>query len=108
MQTIALHAAAPDKPPFGAPCNGCGACCAAAPCPVSRLWLGHRAGACPALNWNAADRRYVCGMVIDPARQLRWLPRSFAALASRACRRWIAADTGCDFDAEIDGKGGGA
>jgi hypothetical protein len=108
MQSIALHAAAPDKPLFGEPCNGCGACCAAAPCPVSRLLLAHRAGSCPALTWRVDQQRYVCGMVVDPAGQLRWLPRSFVAIGSRACRRWIAAGTGCDFDAEIDGKGGSA
>ncbi|MDP2168895.1 MAG: hypothetical protein Q8J96_00595 [Rhodocyclaceae bacterium] len=101
MQIITLHAAAPEKPVCGAPCNGCGACCAAAPCPVSRLFLGHRGGSCPALSWRTNDQRYVCGMVIDPARHLRWLPRRLAPFGSRAFRRWIAAGTGCDFAAEI-------
>ncbi|MDP2194404.1 MAG: hypothetical protein Q8J72_00270 [Rhodocyclaceae bacterium] len=101
MQTISLHAAAPEKPVCGAPCNGCGACCAAAPCPVSRLFLGHRSGSCPALTWRATELRYVCGMAVDPASQLRWLPRRLASFGGRAFRRWIAAGTGCDFAAEI-------
>lgn len=91
---IGLHAHAPEKPPPGAPCNGCGVCCAIAPCPLSRLLLGHRTGACPALTWQ--DTRYVCGLVVAPGGFARWLPRRFVL-------RWIAADKGCDCAAEIDG-----
>jgi len=97
---IAIHPAAPPKPALGAPCNGCGVCCAALPCPVSRLLLGHRGGACPALQWRAPDRRYVCGMVTAPAGFLRWLPQGWSAFASRRFARWIAADRGCDCDIE--------
>lgn len=97
---IAIHAAAPPKPAPGAPCNGCGVCCAALPCPLSRLLLGHRRGACPALQWLAAERRYVCGMVTDPAGFLPWLPPRWSAFAGRRCARWIAAGAGCDCDIE--------
>jgi hypothetical protein len=104
---ISLHSAAPPKPACGTPCNGCGACCAAEPCPVSRFLLGHRRGACPALQWVAKDSRYVCGMVIDPAGFLHWLPQALHPLFSRLNRRWIAAGSGCDFDAEVsDTKAG--
>lgn len=97
---ITIHAAAPPKPAFGAACNGCGVCCAAQPCPVSRLLLAHRSGACPALQWQAPDRRYVCGMVTAPASYLRWLPRRWNAFASRRFARWIAAGLGCDSNIE--------
>ncbi len=97
---IAIHPAAPSKRAFGATCNGCGICCAARPCPVSRLLLGHRTGACPALQWQEADRRYVCGMAIAPASCLRWLPQRWSAFAGRRCARWIAAGLGCDSDIE--------
>jgi hypothetical protein len=100
-QLIRLHAAAPPKPAFGAPCNGCGACCAAEPCPVSRFLLGHRNGPCPALTWRDGEKHYRCGMVTEPQRHLRWLPEQMGGLASRLCRRWIATGIGCDFDAEI-------
>ena len=98
---IAIHPAAPPKPALGAPCNGCGVCCAALPCPVSRLLLGHRTGGCPALQWRDSDRRYVCGMVVIPARFLHWLPQCGNAFAGRRFRRWIAAGSGCDFAAEV-------
>lgn len=88
---IALHAAAPPKPAVGAPCNGCGICCAIAPCPLSRLLLGHRAGKCPALIWQ--ESRHVCGLLIAPTGLARWLPRRFVL-------RWIAAGSGCDCAAE--------
>ncbi len=101
VHCIAIHPAAPAKPALGAPCNGCGVCCAAEPCPVSRFLLGHRTGACPALQWRQPQQRYVCGMVVAPAGFLRWLPRPLQALFSRLTRRWIAAGIGCDFDAEI-------
>ena len=101
-QTIALYAAAPPKPPFGETCNGCGACCAAAPCPVSRFLLGHRLGPCPALQWEPTASRYHCGMVMAPQSFLRWIPRRLQGIAPRLFRRWIAAGKGCDFDAEIE------
>lgn len=98
---IAIHPGAPPKPAPGAPCNGCGACCAALPCPVSRLLLGHRRGACPALQWRAAERSYVCGMVVAPASFVRWLPLRWNAFAGRRFARSIAVGAGCDFDAEL-------
>jgi hypothetical protein len=98
---ITLHAKAPAKPALAEACNGCGACCAAAPCPVSGLLLGHRDGACPALVWSDTDSRYRCGMVTKPGSFLRWLPGPFEPLAMRAFARWIAAGKGCDFDAEL-------
>lgn len=96
-----LHAAAPPKPVPGAPCNGCGVCCAALPCPVSRLLLAHRTGPCPALQWDTAGCRHACGMVTEPAGFLRWLPRRWNAFFGRRFARWIAAGIGCDSDIEI-------
>lgn len=101
FQTIRLHAAVPPKPTFGAPCNGCGACCAAEPCPLSRVLLGHRAGSCPALTWGEADQRYYCGMAVTPDAYLAWLPALLRKPAARLARRWIATGIGCDFDAEV-------
>ncbi len=97
---IAIHPAAPGKPALGAPCNGCGVCCAAEPCPVSHLLLGHRTGACPALQWRATESRYFCGMVAAPASYLRWLPQRWSAFCGRRFARWIATGIGCDSDIE--------
>ncbi len=91
-----LHPEAPPKPAEGAPCNGCGLCCLAEPCPLGVLVSRHRRGACAALRWGDADQRYWCGMVADPADVTGmthpWAVRAMSALA----RRWIASGIGCD------------
>ena len=96
-QTIHLHRDAPPKPAVGAPCNGCGVCCAAAPCPVSLLIFLRRRTPCPALAWHPDARRYHCELLTNPRRHLRWLP---APLARRLFARWIAAGRGCDSEAQ--------
>jgi len=83
---IHLHTAAPAKPAPGAPCNGCGVCCALETCPAARLRFLRAAGPCPALEWSAGERRYHCGLLVQP--RLRWL--------RPLLRRWIAAGQGCD------------
>ena len=60
---IHLHIEAPAKPPLGEACNGCGMCCAWQPCPLGVLVTGRRHGACAALRWHDAERRYRCTMV---------------------------------------------
>ncbi len=92
-RVILLRAEAPGKPAPGAPCNGCGVCCAAQPCPLGMLLSRRRQGRCRALQWQAGDGRYVCGVLAEPGRWLPWLP---AALARRLAARWIAAARGCD------------
>ncbi len=96
---IRVHVGAPPRPAYGADCNGCGACCVAAPCPLSYLLLRHRSGSCPALRWHDDARRYQCGLLVAPREYVRWLPARGEALARRAVLRWIAAGTGCDFAA---------
>jgi hypothetical protein len=96
---IRIHPDAPPKPAFGAPCNGCGVCCASEPCPVGVLVSRRRHGACAALVWEEQGG-YRCGMLVR-ARQLRgpeWLRR----WAGRAVARLIAAGQGCDCDYEVD------
>ncbi len=86
-RTIWLHERAPQKPAPGQPCNGCGLCCAAEPCPLGLLVTGRRQGACRALAWDDAQARYRCG--VATGHHLRWLPKALV-------RRWIAAGQGCD------------
>ena len=100
-QIIMLHRHAPMKPNQGQPCNGCGACCVAEPCPVSLALLKQNQTQCRALEWHEAQNRYYCGMVISPSHYLRWLPKRLNRFASKAFMRWIAADQSCDFDAEV-------
>ena len=90
-RVIRLRADAPGKPAEGAACNGCGVCCAWAPCPAG-IWVsGRRQGRCRALAWDGA--RYRCGLLAQPRRFVRWLP---AAWTRRLAARWIAAGQGCD------------
>lgn len=103
---IRIHAGAPPKPAWGAPCNGCGVCCLAEPCPVGMLVSLRRTGACAALAWVTAEQRYRCGVVLAPAQHLpRWLrglPAGALRWVSRLARRFIAAGRGCDSDASVD------
>lgn len=96
-----LRADAPAKPAPGAPCNGCGVCCAAEPCPVGMLASRRRRGRCRALAWSGDAGRYVCTLVTAPSRHLprglRWL----APLAGRYAKRLIAAGIGCDSAATV-------
>ena len=101
-QVIRLHPAAPLKPAESAPCNGCGVCCAAEPCPIGVLVSGRRTGACVALQWHAAAGLYRCGMVAAPRTVLPRLPHVLVPLASRLARRWISAASGCDSDLLVE------
>jgi hypothetical protein len=95
---ILLHPDAPPKPAPGDACNGCGVCCAAAPCPVGQILSRRRSGACVALQWADGDdggKRYRCGVVDDPRSHLPWLPQRWGR---RLALRWIAAAQGCDSD----------
>jgi hypothetical protein len=102
QQIIHLHPEAPAKPDHGTRCNGCGVCCTATPCPLGLL-AGSRPGdPCRLLRWQAAERRYACGAVDDPATAMPWLPKSLAALFRRLALRWIAAGKGCDARVEVE------
>lgn len=99
-----LQPEAPTKPAEGAPCNGCGLCCLAEPCPLGVLVSRRRSGPCVALRWSDDDRRYWCGMVADPSGVIGttqpWVVRCLSALA----RRWIASGVGCDARLEVQGQ----
>ena len=104
-RVIHLHLAAPAKPPVGAPCNGCGVCCALETCPAARLRFLQVAGPCPALLWSAPEACYRCGLLREPGRFFPWLPSFAIPLLRRAMARWIAAGEGCDCSAEIEAGG---
>ena len=88
----------PAKPAERAPCDGCGARCAAEPCPIGVLVSGRRTRACAALSWHSDAGLYRCSLVGAPRTVLPRLPRMLAPLASRLARRWIPAASGCDSD----------
>ena len=108
--TVMLHIErdAPQKPPLDAPCNGCGLCCLMEPCPLGVVLSRRRFGSCDALRWQADQRVYRCGAITAPMDVLRErLAGPFQValplltwLLKRLARHWIAAGTGCDFDAQ--------
>jgi hypothetical protein len=97
-RTVMIQSAAPAKPAPGQPCNGCGVCCSAEPCPVGVLVSGRRSGACSALAWDEQAARYTCG-VLDKASD--W-PGALGRVAGRWARRTIAAGQGCDCSLEVE------
>ena len=105
-QVIQLHRTAPDKPQEGMPCNGCGVCCASAPCPAGVLFSRRRRGACDALVWNDAEGRYRCGLVELPADHLpaglRWIAPPLAPLIAQLARHFISAGSGCDCSLVVE------
>jgi hypothetical protein len=92
-RVILLQASAPAKPAFGQPCNGCGVCCTAEPCPVGVLLSRRVRGSCVALTWHPGQQTYRCGVVAMGSKSL---PSWAAALLERLSLRWIAAGKGCD------------
>jgi hypothetical protein len=96
QQVIHIHPEAPRQPALGAPCNGCGVCCLAEPCPMGQAISRKRTGACDALRWVEAERMYRCGVLSQPAEVLGPGWRWAAPLLRRLGRRWIAAGVGCD------------
>jgi hypothetical protein len=97
ITALPLHRDAPAKPAEGAPCNGCGVCCAMARCPMAWLFLPRGKAPCAALEWH--DSRYACGLVLRPGHYLRWLPRRWQDAAGRWFAFRICAGTGCDCGA---------
>lgn len=95
-QVIHIHAEAPSKPPEGRPCNGCGVCCLAEPCPVGMVVSLRRHGACKALVWSDPEKRYRCGLLLTHRSGWRGLWQRWAA-------RMISAGSGCDATIETHG-----
>lgn len=105
-RVIWIHPEAPPKPALGAPCNGCGVCCLAEPCPVGMVVSLKRRGACRALVWSDDGHQYRCGMLVHPSRYVGWPTLRPDALLNRLMRRYarrlIAAGIGCDADLDLD------
>jgi hypothetical protein len=93
QRTVWLHRAAPPKPAHGAPCNGCGVCCASEPCPAGMLLSLRMRGRCRLLRFEPSQARYRCGLMAGSSGTLRGLLQALAA-------RWIGAGLGCDSTAQ--------
>jgi hypothetical protein len=99
---IYLNVAAPAKPALGQVCNGCGVCCASAPCPLGVVASRRFTGACAALWWVDASGLYRCGLIARPAAHLpSWLGWA-APLLAKLARRQIASGSGCDCSLSVE------
>lgn len=102
-RVIRIEAAAPPKPAWGEPCNGCGVCCLTEPCPVGILLSRRLHGPCTALRWDEAGGLYRCAVVrpagddVPSSGAPGWIMRT----RQRVAARWIAAGQGCDCSLEI-------
>jgi hypothetical protein len=107
-QVIHIQPQAASKPPMGAPCNGCGVCCLAEPCPLGVLLSCSRTGPCKALQWVPDQHQYRCGALtstvanqaISRSIVMRRVLAAMEHMRVRVLRRWIAAGVGCDCDLE--------
>ena len=108
IQVIQIHPQAPAKPDWAAPCNGCGVCCLAVPCPVGMLVSRRRSGPCRALQWQESGKMYRCGLLQAPSQRLQHFSKPMrallllpAALLAWLARRWISAGSGCDSTLDV-------
>lgn len=101
MRVIQLHRNAPPKAAVGAPCNGCGVCCASEPCPLGMLLSRRLRGRCAALAWDEERTRYLCQAVAGPEKLLPRGTRAMAPLVAKLARRWISAGSGCDATLQV-------
>lgn len=113
-QLIQIQPQAPAKPTMGAPCNGCGLCCLAEPCPLGSLLSLRRTGPCRVLQWDAGINQYRCGALGQSVQAAARAPitvhtvlRGLRHLRQRAVLRWIAAGAGCDCALEAGSAQGG-
>ena len=119
-KVILIQPEAPVKPAVGAPCNGCGVCCLAEPCPLGGVVSGRFKGSCVALVWAAPDvvsglgGVYRCGALTQPRQVLRerlplgfrWLAPALSWGLGKFARRWISAGSGCDCSLSVDAGAG--
>lgn len=69
LQSAQFVILTPRKPLYGRPCNGCGDCCTAEACTLSRDYIHSEASPCVALEWDGT--RYHCGLISHPRRHLK-------------------------------------
>ena len=84
---------APPKPPFGAPCNGCGYCCQQGLCQLGEMIFGAVAPPCPALLF--VQGRYWCSLVL-----MEYATRRHDASVPPVLEHSLAIGWGCDAETD--------
>jgi hypothetical protein len=83
----------PAKPREGAPCNGCGLCCALQLCGLAVEFLDAETAPCPAMEF--AGGRFWCGLAKHPGRYFG-TPASADKLLGPMVERALSIGEGCD------------
>jgi Fe-S-cluster-containing hydrogenase component 2 len=87
-----------EKPRYGDPCNGCGACCQAAPCPLGQIRFQQQIGPCPAIELDG--EKVTCGLVANPiAYNMAAVLKFGHTEVSAAAAILVGANQGCDTQA---------
>jgi hypothetical protein len=68
---------------------------------VAYVFLWQRTGCCRALLWREEQSGYACGMVVEPHRYSRLVPKIFSAWLGAFFAGRIAAGKGCDAEIEV-------
>lgn len=92
----AMHGIAkgpPRKPSEGAPCNGCGLCCALQLCPIAIEFIEAAEAPCPAMEY--AGGRFWCGLARYPSRYFG-TPASSDRLIRPMVQAELSIGEGCD------------
>lgn len=92
----------PAKPPYGADCNRCGACCMAVLCPLGARLFRRTEGPCPALTISAG--RADCGLVLEPAHFATPARLAAAGPGQLAVAAAILIGAGAGCDAAVAGE----
>lgn len=89
---------APEKPPYGSPCNGCGFCCAAVPCGIAIEYIPDHPTEGPCQAMEFAEGRFFCGMIRRPGHYMG-LPNDWADdILGGMIAEALGAGRGCDAD----------
>ncbi len=81
-----------EKPLYGNPCNGCGACCMSVPCPISQAIFNKPS--CPALEWTG--NAYTCGLFTNLSAYVPGMTAWGGSALSQAFALLLGAGLGCD------------
>jgi hypothetical protein len=67
------------------PCVGCGYCCQKSQCVAGYSIYGKKDGVCAGLQWNEADQRFYCLLILETTGQANKAARDGLAIGEGCC-----------------------
>lgn len=83
------------KPPYGAPCNGCGLCCHREVCAIGIKYFGDVPAPCPGLVWR--NDKYRCAVMEAEEEMIQENP---ALTPKTTIKQMLGGGMGCDATTE--------